>query len=366
MIRKTATVTASTANSHLTAIDLYSGSGAVTEGLRRIGFNVLAAVDSDPLCCRTYRANHKSVHLYEGDIQRVVPAKIRKHISYRGSIDLLVVCAPCQPFSTQNKKRFQDDPRAALILQSIKFIKEFSPSLVFFENVPGIAVNGPLDQLRRDLARHGYTLGDPRVIDAADCGVAQRRERCIMVAAKEPKRIDLFYSSIRARSSKSVADAIRHLPALNSGDRDPSDPLHFARQHHPITLERLKHIPKNGGSRSSLPPQLQLECHKGRDGDFPDVYGRMKWENVAPTLTTGCTDLTKGRYAHPRDDRAITLREAALLQSFPRSYHFYGNSGQIARQIGNAVPVDMITALENPFRRALELPRSRMRRNGGR
>lgn len=354
MGRKIASHSASSRSRHLSAIDLYSGSGAVTEGLKSIGFEVLAAVDSDPVSCTTYRTNHESVLLYEQDIQRLSPEKVRADLNHKGSIDLLVVCAPCQPFSTQNKKRFQDDPRAMLVLESIKFIEEFQPTLVFFENVPGIAANGPIDRLRCGLRGLGYKLGEARVIDAADCGVAQRRERCIMVAAKEQERIDRFYSSIRKQDPQSVADLISHLPALNSGERDESDPLHFARRHHPITLERLKHIPKNGGSRSSLPPRLQLKCHKGRDGDFPDVYGRMKWDTVAPTLTTGCTDLTKGRYAHPRDDRAITLREAALLQSFPPEYKFRGNSGQIARQIGNAVPVEMIKALESSFRQALE------------
>jgi DNA (cytosine-5)-methyltransferase 1 len=345
MSRKNASSKASSGNWPLTAIDLYSGSGAVTEGLKRIGFDVLAAVDSDSVSCKTYRANHEGVLLYEQDIQQLSPVEVRADLSHNGGIDLLVVCAPCQPFSTHNKKRFQDDPRASLVLQSLKFIAEFQPTLVFFENVPGIAANGPIDQLRCDLGKLGYKLGEPRVVNAADCGVAQRRERCIMVAAKEHGRIDLFYSSIQKHEPKSVADLIRHLPTLSSGERDATDPLHFSRQHHPITLERLKHIPKNGGSRSSLPLRLQLECHKGRDGDFPDVYGRMKWDDVAPTLTTGCTDLTKGRYAHPRDDRAITLREAALLQSFPPDYKFCGNSGQIARQIGNAVPVEMIKAL---------------------
>jgi len=353
MSRKIASNNTSSRNCLLSAIDLYSGSGAVTEGLKRIGFDVLAAVDSDPVSCKTYRANHEGVLLYEQDIQQLSPADVRSDLCHRGSIDLLVVCAPCQPFSTHNKNRFQDDPRASLILQSVKFIEEFHPTLVFFENVPGITANGPIDQLRCELGNRGYKLGEARVIDAADCGVAQRRERCIMVAAKEQERIDRFYSSMQKQEPKSVADLIFHLPALNSGERDESDPLHFARRHHPITLERLKHIPKNGGSRSSLPPRLQLECHKGRDGDFSDVYGRMKWNDVAPTLTTGCTDLTKGRYAHPRDDRAITLREAALLQSFPPEYKFRGNSGQIARQIGNAVPVEMIKALEPSFRQAL-------------
>lgn len=337
----------------LTAIDLFSGSGAVTEGLKQQHFEVLAAVDFDPICCQTYRVNHREVSLFEGDIRELNPSTVRTDISFEGAIDLLVVCAPCQPFSTQNRKRGVSDPRADLVLQSVKFVKEFSPSLIFFENVPGIASNGPITQLRADLAGIGYCLGDPIVIDAAACGVPQRRERCIMVASRERGRIDRFYSTIKKHPRKTVSDAIGYLMPLKSGERDPSDPLHFSRSHHSITLERLRFIPKDGGSRSSLPLHLQLKCHENRDGDFPDVYGRMKWNSVAPTLTTGCTDLTKGRFVHPRDDRAISLREAALLQSFPLSYTFCGNSGQIARQIGNAVPVDMIKALSVPFRQAL-------------
>ncbi|MNP44876.1 putative BsuMI modification methylase subunit YdiO [compost metagenome] len=139
---------------------------------------------------------------------------------------------------------------------------------------------------------------------------------------------------------RTVRDAIGFLPSLRSGETS-GDPLHRARKHHAITLERLKHIPKDGGSRSALPEYLQLACHKNKSNDFPDVYGRMKWSGVAPTLTTGCTDLTRGRFVHPEDDRALSLREAALLQTFPKDYMFFGNSGQVARQIGNAVPVEM-------------------------
>lgn len=344
----------SVAKQSYTAIDLFSGSGAVSEGLKQQGFRVLAAVDTDPVCCQTYRANHGEVRLFEGDIRMLDTAVVRAELSLTGNIDVLIVCAPCQPFSTQNRKRGVDDPRADLVLQAVKFAAEFSPSLIFFENVPGIAANGPIEQLRIGLAKLGYILGSPRVIDAAECGVAQRRERCVMVAAKDQLRIDRFYSSIEKQSPRTVSEVISHLLALKSGERDPLDSLHFARTHHPITLERLKFIPKDGGSRSSLPSHLQLACHKGRDGDFPDVYGRMKWNSVAPTLTTGCTDLTKGRYVHPRDDRAITLREAALLQSFPIHYKFCGNSSQIARQIGNAVPVDMISSLGSAFRHSLD------------
>lgn len=343
------------ASRKITAIDIYCGSGAVTEGLKAEGVSVLAAVDNDPIACETYRLNHPEVHLFESDIRKLKPTELRKLIDYNRRLDLLIVCAPCQPFSSQNRKRSTDDPRADLVLESLKFVKEFKPEVVFFENVPGIAISGPLQSLRQKLANLGYLLGNPRTLDAAECGVPQRRERCIMIAARSQEGIDTFYGSIRPQPAVTVRHAIGGLSQLSSGERDPDDPLHFARNHQPIVLQRMQHIPKDGGSRLSLPPELELECHKGRKNDFPDVYGRMRWDDVAPTLTTGCTDVTKGRYAHPRDNRAITLREAALLQSFPLHYRFFGNSGQIARQIGNAVPVNMIRTLAPPLKRCLSV-----------
>lgn len=341
-----------------TAIDIYCGSGAVTEGLKAEGISVVAAVDNDPIACETYRLNHPEVHLLESDIRKLNPADIRFEIKFTGRLDFLIVCAPCQPFSSQNRKRSADDTRADLVLESLKFVKEFRPEVVFFENVPGIAISGPLQNLRRDLAGLGYTLSEPKTLNAADCEVPQRRERCIMIAVRNPDGIGVFYESISSRPAVTVRQAIGMLSPLQSGERDLHDPLHFARKHQPIVLKRLQHIPKDGGSRLSLPPELELACHKGRKNDFPDVYGRMKWDDVAPTLTTGCTDVTKGRFAHPRDNRAITLREAALLQSFPPNYRFHGNSGQIARQIGNAVPVNMIRTLAPSLKNCLSITRN--------
>jgi DNA (cytosine-5)-methyltransferase 1 len=340
--------------SEFTAIDVYSGSGAVTEGLKAEGITVLAAVDNDPIACETYRLNHPEVHLLETDIRSLNPSTIRNAISFNGQLDLLVICAPCQPFSSQNRKRASDDPRADLILECIKFIEEFGPKVVFFENVPGIAISGPLASLRGKLVELGYCLGEPRNMNAADYGVPQRRERCIMVAARSHERIKAFYDAIMPRPNMTVRHAIGKLKQLCSGERDPDDSLHFARNHQPVVLRRLQYIPLDGGSRSSLPLELELACHKGRKNDFPDVYGRMHWDDVAPTLTTGCTDVTKGRFVHPRDNRAITLREAALLQSFPSRYRFFGSSSQIARQIGNAVPVDMIRSLVPALKNSLQ------------
>lgn len=340
--------------SEFIAIDIFCGSGAVTEGLKAEGITVLAAVDNDPIACETYHLNHPEVHLVQSDIRSLNPATIRNDISFNGQLDLLVVCAPCQPFSSQNRKRASGDQRADLILESLKFIEEFGPKVVFFENVPGIAISGPLASLRNKLAKIGYCLGEPKNLNAADCGVPQRRERCIMVAAGSREHIQAFYDAITPRPNVTVRYAIGELRQLCSGERDPDDPLHFARNHQPVVLRRLQHIPVDGGSRSSLPAELELACHKGRKNDFPDVYGRMRWDDVAPTLTTGCTDVTKGRFVHPRDNRAITLREAALLQSFPFHYRFFGNSGQIARQIGNAVPVNMIRTLAPSLKHCLQ------------
>lgn len=342
----------------ITAIDIYCGSGAVTEGLKAEGISVLAAIDNDPIACETFRLNHPEVHLVESDIRKLNPAELRKSAGNGRKLDLLVVCAPCQPFSSQNRKRSADDPRADLVLESLKFVKEFTPELVLFENVPGIAISGPLHNLRQELARLGYLLGDPKTLNAANCGVPQRRERCIMIAARDQEAIDTFYGNIRTQPIVTVRQAIGGLKQLCSGERDSDDLLHFARKHQTIVLQRMDHIPQDGGSRLSLPPELELKCHKGRKNDFPDVYGRMKWDDVAPTLTTGCTDITKGRFAHPRDNRAITLREAALLQSFPPDYRFFGNSGQIARQIGNAVPVNMIRTLAPSLIHCLKTIRS--------
>jgi DNA (cytosine-5)-methyltransferase 1 len=326
-------------NKRWLAVDLFSGSGAVTAGLKQEGFEVVAAVDSDLIACKTYALNHPEVRLVSDDIKKANPLDINVALNGR-ELDLLVVCAPCQPFSSQNRKKAESDPRMDLIFECVKFARVLNPTVIFFENVPGIVNAGLLELLSRRLKKLGYKLSVPLKIDAATLGVPQRRERCILVASKCDAIVKSFGATLAAAKPKTVRDAIGYLPSLRSGETS-LDPLHRARKHHAITLERLKHIPKDGGSRSALPEHLQLACHKNKNNDFPDVYGRMKWSEVAPTLTTGCTDLTRGRFVHPEDDRALSLREAALLQTFPKDYIFYGNSGQVARQIGNAVPVEM-------------------------
>ena len=336
-----------------TAVDLYSGSGAVTAALKRRHFRVVAAVDNDKIACATYRLNHPGIRMIEDDIRRVDPKDIRGIDLQGHDLDLLVVCAPCQPFSSQNRKRGADQ-RSTLILEAGRFARVLRPKIIFFENVPGLAAHAELlEKLKQELGKD-YTLGMPERVDAADFGVPQRRVRCIMIATRGAKPPALPEPTTPKGRRATVKQAIGHLPSLRAGEKHDADALHAARKHQEIALRRLAAVPKNGGSRSSLPTNLALACHSAVAANkFSDVYGRMSWNDVAPTLTTGCTDITRGRFAHPRDDRAITAREAALLQTFPETYQFLGNLSEVQVQIGNAVPVKLVEALTPTFRRAI-------------
>lgn len=328
------------------AIDLFCGSGAVTTAMKEDGYRVVAAVDMNRICGVTYRKNHPEVLFRKKDIRSLQPSELLVAIPKGKKLKLMAVCAPCQPFSSQNRRRGASDTRAPLILESVRLARALKPQLIIYENVPGIVASAIFQRLKRSLASAGYILGNPQRVDAADFGVPQRRVRCIVAAIRAPGRIKDFVVPAQGAERVTVRDALADLRPLSSGERDPHDLLHTSRAHHEITLRRLAAIPQDGGSRDSLPPELQLECHRNRNkGDFCDVYGRMRWDSVAPTLTTGCTDVTRGRYAHPRDDRAITLREAARLQTFPDWYQFAGNRSEIAEQIGNAVPVEMFRRL---------------------
>lgn len=328
----------------LTAVDVFCGCGGVTEGLKRGNFEVIAAIDNNPVVCRTYRHNHPDVHLYDKDIKDINAQDIYDSYFNKRNLDLLVVCAPCQPFSSQNKALNSMEDQLKLILNAVLFARVLKPKLIFFENVPGITRNRYkwiIEDLGIQLEKLSYVIGKPEIVDAADYAVPQRRKRTIMFAAKGcnmpvlPRPLTPVGRRITLRS------AIGNLPVLLSNEADPRDSLHHSRNHKPLTLERLSYIPKDGGSRDSLPDNLVLKCHKNYGG-HPDVYGRMRWDDVAPTLTTGCVDVTRGRFAHPSEDRAITLREAARLQTFPDDYYFHGSDTDIATQIGNAVPVRLM------------------------
>ncbi|WP_346897539.1 DNA cytosine methyltransferase [uncultured Roseibium sp.] len=333
-----------------TAIDLFCGSGSVSAALSAVGYHVAAAVDVDPICEKTYRANHPGTRFFREDIRKLAPWRLKWALA-GARLDVLIVCAPCQPFSSQNRRRSPQDVRLDLVLQSIKFIRYLRPKTVLFENVRGIQGSEVMRLLLKELASLRYLYAAPELVDAADFEVPQRRLRCLLVASQDKKVIrNVRDLHTQPNNRVTVFDALKGLEELSAGEASARDRLHRARLHSELNLERLRHIPKDGGSRVSLPTHLQLACHQNLESDrkFPDVYGRLSWSEVAPTLTTGCTDITRGRFAHPEQDRAITLREAARLQSFPDRYKFIGNVQQIATQIGNAVPMKM---MENILKR---------------
>lgn len=326
------------------AADLFCGSGSVSQALAATGFELAFAVDNDASAKATYCLNHPDVKFFDQDIRKVRLAQAMDTLGGR-PLSLLAVCAPCQPFSSQNRKRDNDDERAPLVLEALRFAEALKPETIWVENVPGIVRSEAKQALRQGLERLGYEFGEPLRISATQLGVPQRRVRSIFVASKSNlilERLEKLRSDFTGDTPPTVREAFKNLPAIGPSEKSADDDLHRSRRHAPITLERLRVIPKDGGSRSALPDNLQLACHRELESNsFPDVYGRMSWNAPAPTLTTGCTDVTRGRFAHPEHDRAITLREAARLQTFPDGYRFCGTSTEIAKLIGNAVPYEM-------------------------
>lgn len=322
------------------AIDLFSGCGGLSEGLRRAGFSVVAAVESDPLAMATYAMNHRRTYRYLGDIRRINAVQFRRDLGMEpGDLDLLAGCPPCQGFSTLrtlNGGVEIVDPMNDLVLQMTRFVKAFRPRAVMIENVPRLMKDNRFHTVISRLERLGYSWSAD-VFDAADFGVPQRRRRMILIAARglTPE------FAPRTTRSRTVAGAIRQLtePARS---RDPLHNYRVSRAAHVTTL--ISRIPKDGGSRGSLSRSKQLPCHQRHDG-FHDVYGRMSWSRPAPTITGGCINPSKGRFIHPDRNRAITLREAALLQGFPPKYRFDTSRGIYftAQMIGNAFPPEFAT-----------------------
>lgn len=333
-----------------TAVDLFCGCGGLTVGLKKAGFRVLGAVDVDPLSVKTYKANHRDVEVWKTDIRDLKPSDLLQKIGLNeGELDLLAGCPPCQGFSTMrtlNGAVSVEDPRNDLLLEFQRFVEALRPRTVMMENVPGLADDERFAAFCRKLKKLGY-LGDHRILNAAEYGVPQRRRRLIYLAGMG---MEIPFAD-KAAKMKTVEEAIGGLPKAGQS----GDPVHDMPENRtPKVLEIIRLIPKDGGSRRDLPEEYQLECHKRCTG-FKDVYGRMAWKDVAPTITSGCFNPSKGRFLHPEEDRAITMREASLLQGFPRRYKFptTDNKSAVALMIGNALPPPFIAAHGRSIKRVL-------------
>jgi DNA (cytosine-5)-methyltransferase 1 len=323
------------------ALDLFSGCGGLTLGLKKAGFRVIGAVEIDAVAAETYRLNHPTVDLRETDIRKIAVERFRSDLRLRrGQLDLLAGCPPCQGFSTlrtRNGAQRNRDPRNALIGEMLRFIEEFRPKAIMMENVPRLREHGSFAVFCRNLRQLGYRITFD-VRDAADYGVPQRRRRLILLGRRGETDIQLAPENLKKQTVRSTIGA---LPKPGLGWDKLHDLPERLRSRRVEML--IRDIPKDGGSRGDLPANRQLPCHVKSDG-FRDVYGRMTWDDVAPTITSGCFNPSKGRFLHPQQDRAITMREASMLQSFPRNYRFPVARGKqaIALMIGNALPPEFI------------------------
>jgi len=339
-----------TADSPVSAVDLFCGAGGLTHGLLQAGIKVEAGIDIDAQAEHAFIVNNPGVAFLKWDLGRKNFPSIRKLFS-EGKYRLLAGCAPCQPFSKLTraieKHQYWD-----LLDNFGRFVEGIRPELVTMENVPELADRGHevFDRFVRRLKRIGYCV-DWDIVKCEQYGVPQARRRLVLLASLLGE-ITVPEGNYRHPSQwKTVRQTIGDLPPLEAGETDPRDPLHAASQLSPLNLRRIRATSHDGGTRHDWPDELVLDCHRKKSGErYHSIYGRMWWDKPAPTMTTLCTGIGNGRFGHPEQDRSITLREAALFQSFPRSYEFWPtdqkiNRKAIGRMIGNAVPPKLAKAL---------------------
>lgn len=322
-----------------TAIDLFSGAGGLSLGLKCAGFQVVAAVDNDPIAIRTYNQNLGS-HGFVADIEQLDAAKLLETTGLsQGECVLLAGGPPCQGFSLQRRGNRQD-PRNGLVLQFVRMIEDIRPEFFLMENVSGLMTKHGrpfLEEFDRRMATIGYAMSI-EVLDASAFGVPQRRLRAFLVGVRHGEKFSFPKPGLHA--VKTVRDAIGDLPSPPLDGKSSASPSNHFRELRlsPINVERIKHVPPGGG-RTSIPEHLQLDCHKNNSSHrHLDVYGRLAWDEPSVTLTARFDSFTRGRFAHPEEHRSLTIREGARIQSFPDSFHFLGNREEQARQVGNAVP----------------------------
>jgi DNA (cytosine-5)-methyltransferase 1 len=354
-----------------TVIDLFSGCGGASLGFLLQGFTLAAAVDNDEAACKTYSTNLGLEPLLE-DIDATSAKEILKSADLKsGEPTVVIGCPPCQGFTRLRKRKF--DRRNRLIYNYVNLVEELKPEFVLFENVPGIlkvARGTYFEWVCNSLYEMGYGYVTS-VLDAVNYGVPQFRKRVILLATRLKPcfpflRLPMWTHSspthsrgLRLDTWVTVRDAIGRLPPVRVSQDHSSLSNNETGIHGALVLKRIRDIPKNGGSRSDMHRRLWLECHSPSKTDvgFRDVYGRLRWNRPAGTITSGCTNPTKGRFIHPTQNRALTAREAARLQSFPdrlrpltgyeRDFVFEGNRHEVSSQIGNALPPLLSSSLAN-------------------
>jgi DNA (cytosine-5)-methyltransferase 1 len=347
-----------------TACDLFSGGGGLTVGLKAAGFKVCSAVEIEHHAHKTYKANHPRVRTYNDDIRRVPTSQLLQDAG--GSLALVAGCPPCQGFTSLTSKYRREDPRNRLIEEMQRIVVEARPRAVMMENVPGLAGKGAdkFDAFVSSLEAAGYIV-DWRVLQVADFGTPQYRRRLVLFAG-----LGFKIGIPEPTHSKTGADGKKPWRKIsevisNLGEADVFDPKttpqkarlrqwHVVRRMSDENKERLRWA-KPGGSWRDIPEEHRVPCHRGKYRGFSNVYGRMAWSQTAPTMTGGCTTLSKGRFGHPSQLRTISVREAALLQEFPDDYWIATpHMDKACDIIGNALPCGFATAMAKHVKAALE------------
>lgn len=327
-------------------VDLFCGVGALSHGLMQAGFAIQAGYDTDARCKFAYEKNNDAT-FFARDVSKLTAKEIKVHFS--GELpSVLAGCAPCQPFSTY-KHRYEEDPQWGLVENFAKLAVQVAPDFVTMENVPALErykEGRVFGRFVSTLENAGYSV-EWTIAKCEEFGVPQRRRRLVLIAARDDAAVPL---SVGRTAAISVRKAIGGLPTLAAGQADPKDNLHVASSLSDLNLQRIR-ASKPGGTWRDWPKALRAACHQRPSGKtYSGVYARMTWDDPSPTMTTQCYGYGNGRFGHPEQDRAITLREAAILQSFPPNYQFLPSSEapslkEIGRWIGNAVPVKLGEAI---------------------
>lgn len=331
----------------LKAVDLFCGVGGLTCGVIKSGIEVVAGIDIDKTCEYAYTYNNKAKFINKSVVD--ISSEEINNLFGTNNVKILMGCAPCQPFSRyqKDKQNRSKHEKWGLLYSFLEHIKNIKPEIVSMENVSELVHEKIFLDFINGLKNMGYNVSYS-VVNAADYGVPQRRKRLLLLAS--------LYGEIsiipptHINNHITVRQAIGRLPAISAGSFDKNDPLHRSSKLSPINLERIKHSVE-GGTWRDWPVKLLPNCYKKDSGkSYSSVYGRMKWDDISPTLTTQFNRYGTGRYGHPAQDRALSLREGAIIQSFPEDYEFISPSNpntdsSIARQIGNAVPVKLGTVI---------------------
>lgn len=322
------------------AIDLFCGIGGLTYGLQSANIGVIAGIDLDISCKYAFEHNNHSKFIHK-NIEDVTGKEIIELLEDY-DIKVLAGCAPCQPFSNHQKNKYNRSKHKdwKLLYEFGRIVKESQPDIISMENVPALMKEKVFNDFVSLLEELKYNISHT-IVNAADYGVAQNRRRLLLLANKKNK-INLR-SPTHRKCHTSVRTVIGYLPKVNAGEICLTDRIHLSPSLSEKNLKRIRSSKPNG-TWHDWPESLLLDCHKKKSGKtYSSVYGRMSWDELSPTITTQFISYGTGRFGHPEQNRALTLREGALLQSFPKDYSFIAQDDKIcmktiARHIGNAVP----------------------------